>query len=398
MTFPFETPPEIALIAEAEAERLGLRNWTGFVMAAKEIEYDVTRVELGNVIALDEIEEQPLVWLWRGYIPRGKITILDGDPGLCKSTLLLDLLARRSSGRELPGEASPAASSEECLIVSGEDDFADTIIPRLRAAGANLSRIKALALRKDKEGRMIPFSVPEDMTRLENALGESEATFVVIDPITAFLSERIQSHNDASVRKAMTPLAEVAQKSGAALVLVRHLNKDTSVTKALYRGGGSIAFSGSARSVLLAAEKPEGDGVMVLAQTKSNLARRGQARSMEWRVVSWDKDPEIACIKWLGPSELSADDLLRRRDARTDDYAQREAVAFLQTALKDGPRESKAVSGEAHQLGITPTTLKRARAKAGVHTYRARRKDGTTKAWFLHLPSQSCPPECRGGR
>jgi hypothetical protein len=232
------------------------------------------------------------------------------------------------------------------------------------------------------------------MTRLENALGETQATFGVIDPVTAFLSERVQSHNDASVRKAMTPLTMLAQKSGAALLLLRHLNKDTSVTKAIYRGGGSIGFSGSARSVLLAAEKPDGDGVMVLAQTKGNLARRGRALSLEWRVVSWEDDPEIPQTKWLGPSTLAADDLLRRHDARHDDHAMREAVSFLETTLADGPRESADLLKEAQQAGITQTTLKRARAKLGVHSFRERGKDGATRLWLVHLPRQSYPDRC----
>lgn len=370
----------------------------GFVAASRgdnnRVEYDVEAVELGGVVWLDEVQEERLVWLWPGYVPRGKITILDGDPGLGKSTLSLDLVARRSRGDEMPYEEPPGAAAETSLIVSGEDDIADTIKPRLRAAGAEMSRVATLALRQDEQGRPLPFSVPEDMPRLKNAIGETQATFVVIDPITAFLSEHVQSHNDASVRKAMTPLTMLAQESGAAFLLLRHLNKDTSTTKALYRGGGSIGFTGSARSVLLAAEKPEGEGVMVLAQTKGNLARRGRALSLEWRLVSWDADPEIPRTKWLGESPLSADDLLRRPDARHDNHAQREAAAFLEAALADGPRSSQEVVTEARGIGITETTLKRARSRLNVHSFRERGKDGTTIGWFVHLPGQREPDRC----
>jgi hypothetical protein len=178
------------------------------------------------------------------------------------------------------------------------------------------------------------------------------------------------------------------------MLLLRHLNKDSSVTKALYRGGGSIGFTGSARSVLLVAEKPDGDGVMVLAQTKGNLVRKARAESLEWRLVSWDDDPDIPCIKWLGPSELRADDLLQRSDARRDDYAQREAVAFLKTALANGPRASDELLKEAKSAGLTQSTLKRARAKLNIHSFRARDDKGATKAWFVHLGNQSYPDRC----
>jgi hypothetical protein len=370
----------------------------GTFVAASKIDYDTSGVRRGGVTWLDDVEEEKLDWLWRGYIPFRKVTLLDGDPGIGKSTLSLDLVARFSRGVEFPF-AERHLPRGVTLIVSGEDDIADTIKPRLRAAGADMSRVATLALRTDPEtGVTLPFSVPEDMPSLSDALGESEAAFVIIDPITAFLSERVQSHNDASVRKAMTPLTQLAQKSGAAFLLLRHLNKDTSVGKALYRGGGSIAFSGSARSVLLAAEKPEGDGVMVLAQTKGNLAKRGQARSVEWRLVSWDEDPDIPQVKWLGVTELSADDLLRSHDGRRDDHAQRDAVAFLRLVLADGPKPSKEVAREARGAGITETTLKRARDREGVHAYRERDDEGRTKGWWQHLTSQECPPECHHER
>jgi hypothetical protein len=294
----------------------------------------------------------------------------------------------------MPFEQPPPQPPETVLIMSGEDDLQDTIKPRLRAAGAEQSRIATVALRKDKHGHVKPFSVPEDVPTLERALGYTEATFVVIDPIAAFLSEQIHSHNDSSVRKAMTPLTMLAQRSGSAFLLLRHLNKDATQTKALYRGGGSIAFAGSARSVLLTAEKPESEGVVVLAQTKGNLARRGLAKSLEWRVVSWDDDPDIAKVKWLGASELGADDLLKRFDARRDDYAQREAIDFLQKELAAGPRESDALLKAARRAGITPTTLKRARAKLDVHAYRARNTDGTTDAWYAHLRERPLPEVC----
>jgi hypothetical protein len=358
------------------------------------ISYDVSSVERGNVIYFSDIEEERLQWFWRGYIPFGKVTVLDGDPGLGKSTLALNLAARFSQGAPFPDDQPLKCHAGMSLIVSGEDDIADTIKPRLRAAGANMNEVATLALRKDKKGVPIPFSVPEDMPLLVSAIRESDARFVVIDPISAFLSSSVQSHNDASVRQAMSPLTTLAQETGSAFLLLRHLTKETTVAKALYRGGGSIGFSASARSVLLAAPMPDGNGVMVLARTKANLSRAGQARSLQWRVVSWKEDPEIAAIEWLGPCDLAADDLLRQPDGRSDPYALREAMDFLRTALADGPLPSKALQEQAEEASISESTLKRAKSKLDVHSFRERSSDGKTIGWFAHLPDHPTPENC----
>jgi hypothetical protein len=384
--------------ADPELLRMQFRSAGAKVMAMAKLDYDVSDVEPAGVIWADDVKEERIRWLWHGRIPLANVTLLDGDPGLGKSTLALDIAARHTRGVEFPlEERGNFDEPGNVLVVSAEDDIASIIVPRLRAARANMSRIAFLSLREDKTGKVLPFSVPDDIPRLRNALGEIEATFVIVDPIAAFLSEHIHSHNDASIRKAMLPLTMVAQDSGAAIVALRHLNKDDRVTKALYRGGGSIGFSGGARSVLLAAQKPDSDGEMVLAQTKSNLFRRGQIKSLEWRVVSWDEDPDIAKIKWLGTSELSADELLQQYDKRHDSPAQREAGALLLRVLAAGPQPSKRVEEEAKEVGISLTTMKRARRKLQVHTYPERKPSGETEAWFIHLPSQPCPEgaECQ---
>ena len=147
------------------------------------------------------------------------------------------------------------------VIVCAEDDLGDTIVPRLLAHGADLSRIASVPLERDEHGHVRPLSLPEHQDRLELAIRQVDAKLLVIDPITAYLSETINTNNDASVRRATTPLTDLAQRTGTAILLVRHLNKSGEL-KAKYRGGGSIAFTGAARAVLVVEEHPEQPGLL----------------------------------------------------------------------------------------------------------------------------------------
>lgn len=165
---------------------------------------------------LSEIEPERIEWLWPQRIPKGKITILDGDPDNGKSVLTTDLAARVTSGLTLPDGTPTVAAG--AVIVSAEDGAADTICPRFDAAGGDPKRALLLG---DEE----PFTIPGDTTRLERAVRQVGATLVVIDPIMAFLSGDVNSNRDQDLRRALTPLKRMAERTGTAVLLVRHLNK-----------------------------------------------------------------------------------------------------------------------------------------------------------------------------
>jgi len=356
------------------------------------------RAAADGVVWMTEVVEERLQWVWRGYIPQGKVTLLDGDPGLGKSTVAYDLAARLSVGSELPDRRPLCGEPLVCLIVSGEDDFADTIKPRLRAAGADMRRIATLALRHDERGNVIPFTIPEDTARLGKAIRATNAKFVVIDPIMAFLSESINSHNDASVRRALGSLTTLGQDTKAAILALRHLNKDQATTKAMYRGGGSIAISGAARSVLIVAPQRDNPAVKVVAQTKNNLIGADEAPSLTYSIKPWNEDRDIPRISWTGTSDMTADDLLRQADGRRDDYARRDAVAFWKASLAQGPKPMSEIETEAEDEGITTSTLKRAGKDMGLHKYRRRDRNGRTTGWYAHLAEHPCPKGCRGSQ
>lgn len=336
-----------------------------------------------SITWMDDVIETALTWTWRGYLPDGKLVVLDGDPGLGKSVVWCDLTARISTGDYLPN-GEPVETPGRCLIVSAEDDLSDTIKPRLRAAGADMKRIATLALPVDDEGRPVPFTVPDDLQRLEDALAESRAMFVVIDPLMAFVSEHIQSHNDASVRKALTPLADIAQRTGAVILLVRHLNKNTHQTSALHRGGGSIGISGAARSVMLLAPAPDESDDLILAVVKGNLSR-GRAPSLRLRVESWEHDRSLPRIRWLGSTDVRADDLLAVPDARRASPERDAAAEFLRELLQSGPMAVADIRQDAKAAGISLSTLNRAAER--LELAREVRRDGHGKmiAWTWGL-------------
>lgn len=344
---------------------------------------------------LADVNEERVTWLWRGWLPRGKLVMFDGDPDLGKSVLWADLVARATNGGPMPDGSTAAGTPCRVLVMSAEDDVADTIVPRLRAAGADMSKVATLPLRRDKQGRMVPFSLPDDLARLQGALDETGARFFVIDPVAAHLSESVNSHNDASLRRAMTPLAAVAQAAGAVGLLIRHLNKDTGNAKALYRGGGSIGFIGAARLGWLVASDPDDESRRVLAQQKNNLSR-GKSAALAYKLISWRRDLDIPVIAWQGSTAHTANDLLAAPDARKAAPDREEAKQFWTTVLENGPVRMDAIYDEADRAGLSRITVKRA-ARAVKVKKAAERADGKIASWWAYGPGQDdqLPPGCR---
>jgi DNA repair protein RadA/Sms len=195
------------------------------------------------LISLDQVQPEPVQWLWPGRIPLGKITILQGDPGLGKSTLALDIASRISRNLPMPDDSVSALSEPAAaFLMSAEDGLSDTIRPRLDAVGADQHRI---SVPKDQY-----FLVPRDADRIRDAVSQTNAKLVILDPLAAFLDGSVNSWNNQHVRRALSPLAQVAEQTGAAILLLDHLNKRSGIA-AIQRGSGSIAFNAAARCVLL---------------------------------------------------------------------------------------------------------------------------------------------------
>jgi hypothetical protein len=319
---------------------------------------------------LSEVEPERVEWLWPRRIPKGKITVLDGDPDNGKSVLTTDLAARITAGLALPdGTPIEAAGA---VIVSAEDGASDTIRPRFDAAGGDPSRALLLG---DEE----PFAIPDDIPRLERAVKRVGASLVVVDPIMAFLSGNVNSNRDQDVRRALTPLKGMAERTGAAVVLVRHLNK-TQGGNPLYRGGGSIGIIGAARSGMVVGPHPDSDDLRVLAGQKNNLSL--SPRSLAYGIETAENG--AARIAYKGFSEATAAQLLRVPDDEEEKSALAEAREFLISELARTPVAAKTIKKDAREADISERTLRRAKHALGVRS--EKESDGS---WTWSLPDKN---------
>lgn len=257
---------------------------------------DALQPELES-LDLSMLRPRRIDWLWPGYVPLRKVTILDGDPGLGKSTLVLDLAARGSIGGLAP-TGDRLGDAFTTIVVTAEDDPEDTILPRLLRAGGDPARLRVV----------IKLNLPADIQRLRMTVLNHHARLVVIDPLVAYLGDHVKTNDDHNVRRALEPLAAMIAELDAALVAIRHLNKKVG-EDAIYRGGGSIGFTGLARSVLAVGRDPSDAERVILAPIKLNVARRPP--SLAFRVVA-DGPYEPPYIRWEGTSEHTAEELIGR--------------------------------------------------------------------------------------
>ena len=311
-----------------------------------------------------EIKTGPVRWLWQGWVPLGALTVVAGEAGLGKSTLTGAHLTARITRGALPGElhGKPA----DVLLASAEDPWESVIVPRLMAENGNGERLHRIDVADDDGAGT--FTLPEDVRRLEHALdalteaGRNVAA-ILIDPVGAYLSAGTDSHKDASVRRALTPLAQLAMDRGLAVIAVAHLTKDASA-RLMSRVSGSVAFGAAPRSVIGVARDPEDpDGEQgyrrVVVHAKSNVGKYATSLMAHTEQRMVDTDAGLAETSRLiidGESAIGVDDLQRGPDDDGPD-----AEEAIGQALAGGSRPSQKVKAEvAADIGCSRKTVQRA--------------------------------------
>jgi hypothetical protein len=316
-----------------------------------------------SLVRLADVQSEAVTWLWHPYIPLGKVTLIEGDPGVGKSYLSLALATNVSLGTGLPGTETRDPGT--VLLLSAEDGLGDTIRPRLDAMGADVSRIFAIdgAVSLDEAGRDV----------IEEHVSQIKPAIVFIDPFVAYIGAHVDLHKANETRTVLAALAAVAGRHNCAVVLIRHLTKG-SRDKSIYRGLGSIDITAACRSVLLVGADADDPNVRALVQVKSNLAPFGPARGYAIRDGRFE---------WMaGVSDLTAHRILA---AESDAGPKAEATAFLRDLLADGPMSAADVLKHARKMGIAEMTLRRAKADLHVKS-RPLREKGIVRGWELSLP------------
>lgn len=330
------------------------------------------------VVKLADIEEKQVEWWWEGRIPRGKLTVIDGDPGLGKSWLTNYLIAQATVGNPLPGEAQKRRAHR--VLLMSEDDPEDTIKPRLRVMGADLEKVLILKGMQGEQGAVKKITLSEIAT-FRKTLLIWRPDVVIIDPAVRYMGD-LNTNAATEVRSVLDPLTEAAKEFNCAIIAIRHLNKDE-MKKAMYRGQGSMDFIGAARSAFVVVEHPDDDSKLrVLCHTKINNAPKSPSLTFS---IQQDADKIGRFVLGFEIDE-TADELL---DARRNNSqpAKRNgkldiAKGFLWGALSWDARSASEIVAKAEKANIKERTLERAKQTAGIVSI----KKGDE--WFWDYPAR----------
>lgn len=339
---------------------------------------------------LADVQAEPVRWLWPGRIARGKVTVLAGHPGLGKSQLCASLAAVITTGGLWPVDRTRAEVGS-VAILSAEDDAADTLKPRLLAAGADVSRVHVLdavrCLGRDGNPAGRTFDLATDVAALAGMLERmGDVAMLVIDPVTAYLGG-VDSHRNAEVRALLAPLSDMAARLGVAVVCVSHLNKGGGAD-ALARVTGSLAFVAAARAAWIVAKDPQDPARRLFLPAKNNLGPDSTGLAFNIESAAVEDGIETSRLVWhAGTVTMTATEALAAEhghDQRTDATQRDEAEDWLTDLLSVGPVPSEDLKSRARADGIAWATVRRAKDTIGI---KARRHGfGADGKWIWELP------------
>jgi hypothetical protein len=305
------------------------------------------------------VKSSDVQWLWYPYIPCGKITILQGDPGEGKSTFIIHVAAILTRAGVLP-DGCQVKEAATVIYQCSEDSMSDTIKPRLEAAGADCSRVAFIEEGDD--------ALTLDDERIDQALEQTGAKLLVLDPIQAFIGRDGDMQSAVRMRKIMRRLSFMAENHNCAVVLIGHMNKGAGNNN-LYRGLGSIDIAANARSVLMVSKDVQEPWKRYVFPIKVNLAPEGEP-------IGFGFDKEKGFF-WLGKCQVNVNELMAAR--QTTSAKKEMAIGYLQEILAEHDIASKEIFEQMKVLGISRRTAQEAKKEAGIQAY----KKGN--AWYWHF-------------
>lgn len=345
----------------------------------------IRRIKIENIL----IRENPTNWIWRNYLARGTIAVLDGDPGVGKSLICLDLLSRVINEKTMPDGSPPATDGVDpnAIYVNNEDHHDTVIAPRIAATNYLNPTLYLFGGITNSVENVRPCQFPRDWFQFEKRVMQLRPPLVAIDTIASVFSPDICIHHDQSIREALTPMSELAAKRDTCILIVRHLTKRLS-RAGLFHGSGSVGIIGAARTALYAGKHPTEANTFVLACTKSNFGPTPP--SMKYRIVMtqeyfqhplFEGPPErlqpAPVIEWLGPTTLTVDDLVSN-ELQADLM---QTCEWLDEQLKDGPIPSGEILARAKTNHIPERNLRRAKRLNAVQSKRSSKEGEEGWVW-----------------
>ena len=359
-----------------------MNEWTAALDADIETQPRLMRDSVVLTCGTD-LTPEPYRWLWQYWLAMGKLHILAGAPGQGKTTIALAMAATITIGGRWPDGSRCAAGN--VLIWSGEDDPADTLVPRLMAAGADRARCFFIEGAR-RDGEVVPFDPARDLGQLLEAIEKiGGISLLVIDPVVSAVTG--DSHKNTEVRRALQPLVDLAAKCDCAVLGITHFAKGGQGTDPAQRVVGSVAFTAVARVVMVAAKvkgDEEGQDTRILARSKSNIGP--DDGGFQYHLEQSDPLPGIHAshIAWGKAVEGTARELLTDPDDGPQDEgagsAKEAAEEFLLELLKDGATATKHIQEQAKEAGISWATVRRASDALGV------KKRPSNGSWYWQLP------------
>lgn len=352
-----------------------LKDWNEVLVHKEEIpaggSYEVldmtkycTTAELVKMIRMSEVIQTEVSFLWKPYIPFGKLTILQGNPGEGKTYLAMQLCAACTNRVQLPG--MEVLEPFNVIYQTAEDGLGDTVKPRLIEAGADLDRVLVIV-----EDEANPLTLADN--RIERAIRQNQAKLLIIDPIQAFLGPKVDMNRANEVRPIFRKLGDIAQRTGCAILLIGHLNKAVGV-QSTYRGLGSIDFTASVRSLLFICKGKDDPNLRVLTHEKSSLAPPGTSLAF---ILGDDEG-----FRWLGEYEMSTDEMLSGTEKKKDTKTQ-EAKNMICAMLAGGKQAlSEEIDREALNKGISTRTVRDAKKELG-DVLKSKTVEGRRKLYWM---------------